>query len=215
MKRLYKSRKNKVIDGVCAGIAEYLDVDPVLIRVIFIILLFVGGIGFLLYLAGMLIIPPAPEGEEERERKDSRTGVLFVLGLILVLIGFGLLLQNFGIFSFWSALYFVVNFLVPAIFIIGGILLILAYIRNKPRAESSSSVSTEERQEGKGMKKLFRSKSNRMLFGVCGGLGEYLNTDPTVIRILWVILAFSSLGFALLLYLIMALLIPDEPPQPS
>ena len=65
------------------------------------------------------------------------------------------------------------------------------------------------------MKKLFRSKSNRMLFGVCGGLGEYLNTDPTVIRILWVILAFSSLGFALLLYLIMALLIPDEPPQPS
>ena len=50
-----------------------------------------------------------------------------------------------------------------------------------------------------------------MIFGVCGGLGEYLNTDPTVIRILWVILGISSLGIAILLYLIMAIIVPEEP----
>jgi len=51
-----------------------------------------------------------------------------------------------------------------------------------------------------------------MIAGVCGGLGEYLNTDPTVIRILFVILAILGVGFGgLLLYLAMWLIVPEEP----
>ena len=45
------------------------------------------------------------------------------------------------------------------------------------------------------MKKLYRSTSNRMLAGVCAGVAEYLNIDPTVIRVLWVIASlFGALG---------------------
>lgn len=49
-----------------------------------------------------------------------------------------------------------------------------------------------------------------MLCGVCGGLGEYLNLDPTVIRIAWVLLTFFSLGTAVLAYFIAAVIMPDE-----
>ena len=59
-------------------------------------------------------------------------------------------------------------------------------------------------------KKLFRSATNRKLCGVCGGLGEYLNLDPTVIRLLWLILCIPSLGTALIVYIIAAIIMPEE-----
>ena len=49
-----------------------------------------------------------------------------------------------------------------------------------------------------------------MLCGVCGGLGEYLNLDPTIIRIIWVLFTFFSIGLAILVYFIAAVIIPDE-----
>lgn len=61
-------------------------------------------------------------------------------------------------------------------------------------------------------KRLYRSLDQRMVAGVCGGLGEYLNTDPTVIRILFVILAILGFGFGgLIVYLAMWLIVPEEP----
>ena len=56
-KRLYRSRKEKVIAGVCGGLAEYFGVDPTLIRLIFVLFLLVGGSAFLVYLAMWLIVP--------------------------------------------------------------------------------------------------------------------------------------------------------------
>ena len=61
-------------------------------------------------------------------------------------------------------------------------------------------------------KRLYRSRDERMIAGVCGGLGEYLNTDPTVIRIIFVVLAIIGVGFGgLILYLAMWLIVPEEP----
>ena len=57
-------------------------------------------------------------------------------------------------------------------------------------------------------KKLYRSQTNKKLAGVCGGLGEYLNVDPTVIRLIWAILCVCA-GVGLLAYLIAALVIPS------
>lgn len=58
------------------------------------------------------------------------------------------------------------------------------------------------------MKKLVRSTKNRMICGVCGGIGEYLNVDPTVIRLITVVLGLSGSG--LLAYIIAAIIIPEE-----
>ncbi|HZX46669.1 MAG TPA: PspC domain-containing protein [Clostridia bacterium] len=56
-KRLYRSRENAVIGGVCGGIAEYLDVDPTIVRLIWAFSAFYGGIGILAYLVCLIVIP--------------------------------------------------------------------------------------------------------------------------------------------------------------
>src|SRR5271157_3420568 len=62
-------------------------------------------------------------------------------------------------------------------------------------------------------KKLYRSKTDRMLFGVCGGLGKYLGIDPTIIRVIFVLLAF--IGFGILAYIVIAIVAPLEESQKS
>lgn len=59
-------------------------------------------------------------------------------------------------------------------------------------------------------KTLTRSKSNRMIAGVCAGLGDYLNIDPTIIRLLFVLGFFTLNGAMLIVYLIMAIVTPES-----
>lgn len=58
-------------------------------------------------------------------------------------------------------------------------------------------------------KKFYRSNTNKILCGVCGGIGEYFDIDPTIIRLIWAIVACSGTG--LLVYFIAAVIIPTEP----
>jgi phage shock protein C len=58
-------------------------------------------------------------------------------------------------------------------------------------------------------KKLYRSSNDKIIAGVCGGLGEYFSVDSTLIRILFVALALAN-GFGVLLYIIMALVVPKD-----
>ena len=58
-------------------------------------------------------------------------------------------------------------------------------------------------------KKLTRSKTDKKLFGVCGGFAKYLDVDPTILRIIWLVLVLLG-GGGILLYLICALLMPEE-----
>ena len=64
------------------------------------------------------------------------------------------------------------------------------------------------------MKKIYRSRTDRRLAGVCGGIAEYLNTDPTLIRLLWVLLVLFA-GTGVLAYIICAIVIPDAPETPE
>ena len=59
-------------------------------------------------------------------------------------------------------------------------------------------------------KRLTRSTSNRMIAGVCAGLGEYFGIDPTVVRLLFVLGLFTLHGGILLAYLIMAIVVPEQ-----
>lgn len=56
-RRLYRSRENRMIAGVCGGLGEYLGIDPIFVRIFFFILLFETGIGFWLYIALWIIVP--------------------------------------------------------------------------------------------------------------------------------------------------------------
>ncbi len=146
MKRLYRSRKNKVIAGVCGGIAEYFEVDPVLIRIIAILFLFTGGASLIAYIVGMIIIPKAPDegsampepapspvnSTEQRPEHGGNIGTL-VVGIVLILFGINLLFRNIPFFGhyywwFWGAGW---PFFWPSILVLIGVLVIVVGIRKK------------------------------------------------------------------------------------
>ncbi len=66
---------------------------------------------------------------------------------------------------------------------------------------------------GQDYRRVYRSRRDRMLAGVCGGIGEYFNVDPTIIRLIWVI-GGLCVGAGLIAYIICAIIIPDEPYDP-
>ena len=61
------------------------------------------------------------------------------------------------------------------------------------------------------MKRLYLSNSDKKIGGVCGGIGEYYDKDPTLIRILFILVILFSFGFGILAYLAMWLIIPKKP----
>lgn len=68
----------------------------------------------------------------------------------------------------------------------------------------------EQEEEQMEPKKLKKSGYNKMICGVCGGIGEYFNIDPTLVRLLWVILIIGGFGMGLLIYILAAIIIPQE-----
>ena len=58
-------------------------------------------------------------------------------------------------------------------------------------------------------KKLYKSATNRKIAGVCGGIGEYFDVDPTIVRLIWIILVLAA-GTGLLAYIIAAIIMPDQ-----
>ena len=63
-------------------------------------------------------------------------------------------------------------------------------------------------------RKLYRSRKQRMIAGICGGVGEYANMDPTLIRVLFVVLGVFSFSAFVIVYILMWIIIPEEPLAP-
>jgi phage shock protein C len=114
MKKLYKSRKNKVIAGVCGGIAEYLEVDPVLVRLIAVLFFFTGGATLIAYIVGMIIMPYPPSESSgtaepaqaqyaapvEQPERRSHAGSL-IIGVIMIVFGLHFLMRNIPFFHYY------------------------------------------------------------------------------------------------------------------
>ena len=64
------------------------------------------------------------------------------------------------------------------------------------------------------MNKLYRSKKNRIIAGVCGGIGEYFKVDPTLVRLLWLLISVMGMGSGVVAYIIAWIIIPEEPWTP-
>jgi len=122
-KKWYRSRKDKMIGGVCGGIGEYFDIDPTLIRILFVVGLFMAA-GFLAYIVLWIVVPEEPlipissnntettgeagtgtgTAQDETQQttdvpKRNRSGIF---GGIMVILGVLLLIDNFVTFhAFW------------------------------------------------------------------------------------------------------------------
>ena len=60
-KKLYRNTENKMLAGVCSGIADYFDIDPTLVRLAWVVLGFMGGSGLLAYIIASIVIPVDPD----------------------------------------------------------------------------------------------------------------------------------------------------------
>ena len=63
------------------------------------------------------------------------------------------------------------------------------------------------------MKRLYRSGKDRILGGVCGGIGEHLDLDPSLVRLLWVAITLISLGTGIIVYIAALIIIPESPEE--
>jgi phage shock protein C len=73
VKRLYRSREDRMIAGVCAGLAEYLGIDPTVVRLLFALTFFFAGGGLLVYIVMALIVPEEPLGESGMKASPAAT----------------------------------------------------------------------------------------------------------------------------------------------
>lgn len=71
-KRLYKSKANKSIGGVIGGVGDYFDIDPVLLRVVWILIVIFTGVfpGLIAYILAMIIVPERPESQKTLKEKE-------------------------------------------------------------------------------------------------------------------------------------------------
>jgi phage shock protein C len=142
MKRLYRSRKDKIISGVCGGIGEYFGIDPVIIRIIAVVLFLWGGSGIIAYIIAMIIIPYAPDQDAEVQKKTGKSmpakdqkqevkrgsdSGAFIIGIVMVLIGGLFLLRNFPLFNdyYWWFKHQIGHIFWPAILIAFGAFMII------------------------------------------------------------------------------------------
>lgn len=95
---LRRSRDDRVIAGLCGGMGRYFGVDPVILRLVFVVLLLAGGAGILLYIVGWIAIPEERPGDElgaAAERPtEGRGGGAEAIGIALVVLGAFFLLRE-------------------------------------------------------------------------------------------------------------------------
>ena len=152
--RLKKSGTDKIIDGVCGGIAEHFEVDPVIVRLAFVLFTFINGFGVILYIILAIVMPGADkadmtpketineniqeigdnlkragEGLEKKidkfdEKQKPRNARWF--GAILVLVGLFLLMDKLNLFWWLNS-----DFLWPVVLILLGVWLLISRSRGK------------------------------------------------------------------------------------
>jgi len=205
-KKLYRSQKSRMIGGVCGGIADYFNVDPNLVRLIWVVVALFGGVGIIAYIASLIIIPNNPDDEPSEKTTNLIKDKSLFWGSLLVIVGVFLLLKQTGLFytfSFWN---------IPWQSVWAVFLILIGVFLLYNRMKESEKVNEGEIPEPK---KLYRSRSMKMIGGVCGGLSVYFKFDVSIIRILWVLGTLVSAGVGIIVYIIMMIVFPEEADAPD
>lgn len=208
MKRIQRSQNDRIIAGVCGGFSEYFGIDPTLTRLGWIFFTLFGGSGILAYILAIIIIPeegiPVEKGASASQTLPKNSNFW---GIMLIVVGIILLVQHHNIYdtivdAFWGS---GLNAFISIILIAIGIYLITAKQRDL----------TWFNRSGNGIP-LHLSRADRKIAGVCGGLSESVNLDSNIIRLVWVLGTFMTAGTGLLIYLILAVILPSgDPTKPD
>jgi len=141
-KKLTKSRTNRVISGVAGGLGEYLNVDPLVFRILFVVLTFAGGFGAIAYLILLIMMPEDYsflfENEESKTEEQCRADfsdlissksqigkvISFSIGFLFILLGAFILCSKILRFSWWE-------FIFPLVLLATGAVILILSIHFK------------------------------------------------------------------------------------
>ena len=197
-KRLRRSRSDRIFFGVCGGLGEFFDVNPIIFRLFFILSLLVGGWGIVIYLILSFVIPNTPlqAGHEYSNPDLAEIKSWTITGIFLILLGIYLLVKDIGLLDHFSFFGFRYQIIIPSVLVIAFIMFYMQY-----------DISFNEKDVGT---PFFRSNKNKMISGVCSGLGNYFKIEVNFIRIIFILCTILTIGIGILIYLLSAILIPLE-----
>ena len=204
VRKLYRSGTDRMIGGVCGGLAEYFSVDSTIIRIALVLLSVMNIVGVIVYFVCRVLIPENPAHKtlpEYKQRRPADTGL--IIGIALVAIGFSFLFKRSMGFHFgWGYPFWLIRWehFWPILLIIFGVWYIIHNTqKNRPEAEKMKD------------RRFFRSKTERMFGGVCSGLAKYWNVDVTLVRIGYAILTIlTSFVAGIVVYIIIMIAVPEE-----
>ena len=223
-RRLQKSRTDRMIDGVCGGIAAYFSIDPTLIRIVWVLLTLFGGSGVILYIAAMIIMPkedlaPASTPASTAVPPKNHNHNTKFWGILLIGVGAFWLMGNLG-FPLWHQWWgFPWHIGVPLLLILAGVMFMFGgreYFAAHPSTPEHQPPQGSEATDASGAApspphRLYRSRTDKKILGVCAGIGAHVNVDPVIVRLMFVVGALASFGFVFILYVLMGIVIPKEP----
>lgn len=219
VKRLYRSKQDRMISGVCGGLADYFSIDVILVRILWIIITLFGGAGLLLYIAGIVIIPENPDQFDDEATTTSpiKNDKTVFWGALLIIIGIALVFRQMGFFQYFHIFDIPWQMIWAILLILLGAFLLLNRnkIGNGQKDMDSTKTGSDPLRESNEKPQIYRSRENKMIAGVCGGLATYFKMDPTLVRLLYVLVSLASVGIGVVVYIVMMIVFPEEPLRSS
>ena len=203
MKRIVRTRDDSVLAGVCGGFGQYFNLDSALVRLLWVFFTIFGGSGFLAYLVAVFIIPDESTAKDVTPRRliDGLNEKTILWSVLLVLVGIILFFQHGNFINsiwrhFWNS---GINVLLSLIIISVGV-----YLLYQKRQKISTVFGLGSEMP------LSLSEKDKQLAGICGGIAESIGMDSTIIRFFWVYGTIMSVGIGLILYFVLALVLPNK-----
>ena len=147
-KKLYRKSNDKIIAGVCSGLGEYLNIDPVLVRIIALALFFLHGFGMLTYLVAWVIIPARESSDsfivQEDKPEPSSGNVKILIGIVLIIFGTLIALdKSFYCTRFVTRIFsMTVDYFIPLALILAGVFVLLQGKKNNDKDDNNTTDFT-------------------------------------------------------------------------
>lgn len=190
MNRLERSRSDRLVAGVCGGTAAYFGGNADVVRVLWIASIVLGGIGVLPYAVAIFLLPDAPDARRELPWSKLLGFALLGLGILFFFRTFGARVLDPTVLAFWR-----LRALGPVLLVLAGSWLVW------PSALRFLGSAGRRPQ---------RSLTDRVLAGVGGGIARELSVDANVVRLAFVLASSLTFGLAVLLYLMLVVILPEE-----
>ncbi len=229
-KMLFRNPTDKLIGGVCGGMADFLEWDPTLVRIAWVVLtLITGGGGILAYITLWILLPVGTieDGQQRPAAISLNEQSLSRVAFLLIGLGGLWFLANIGVLPWlwdWFGGLFRILFW-PAL-LIGAGYMALRYTGkgfkwnvNETTDRVKSEVNdrmptTDDVKSGFGKIRqsipLKRSSTDKVFMGVCGGIGQKLGIDANLVRLVWAAFSIGSIGMGVLLYVLIGLFLPMD-----